>query len=135
MDWWFVYLFTRATTANTVLLLLTLVSFIIFAVSLIMYAIYKIGSVCGYESDREKNGETANIVRKWAVVYTIQTLILSLLWVATPTTKEAAAIYLIPKIVNNEEVQKVPTNALKVLNSKFEEWLKDMVPQEETTNE
>ena len=42
-----------------------------------------------------------------------------------PTTKEFAAIYLIPKIANNEQVQQIPENALKLLNAKFEEWLKD----------
>jgi len=43
-----------------------------------------------------------------------------------PTTKEAVAIYMIPKIANNEQVQKLPDNAMKFLNGKFEEWIKDM---------
>lgn len=43
----------------------------------------------------------------------------------TPSTKEAAAIYLIPKIVNNEQVQQVPENALRLLNIKLEEWIQD----------
>jgi hypothetical protein len=43
-----------------------------------------------------------------------------------PTTKEASAIYLIPKIANNEQVQKLPDNAMKFINGKFEEWVNDM---------
>lgn len=43
-----------------------------------------------------------------------------------PSTKEAVAIYMIPKIVNNEQVQKLPDNAMKFLNEKFEGWLNDM---------
>jgi len=43
-----------------------------------------------------------------------------------PTTKEAVAIYMIPKIANNEQVQKLPDNAMKFLNGKFEEWIDDM---------
>jgi hypothetical protein len=54
-------------------------------------------------------------------------LIVSLLGFAfIPSTKEAAAIYMIPKIVNNEQVQKLPDNAMKFLNGKFEEWINDM---------
>lgn len=40
-----------------------------------------------------------------------------------PSTKEVAAIYLIPKIANNEQVQKIPDNAAKLLNAKLEEWI------------
>lgn len=50
--------------------------------------------------------------------------------VVPPTTKEAAAIYLLPKIVNNEQVQKLPDNAVKFLNVKLEAWIKDMAGAE-----
>ena len=40
-----------------------------------------------------------------------------------PTTKEFAAIYLIPKIANNEQMQKIPDNAAKLLNAKLEQWI------------
>lgn len=53
-------------------------------------------------------------------------IITSLIGLMVPTSKEAAAIYLIPKIVNNEQVQKVPENALKLLNTKMEQWINDM---------
>jgi hypothetical protein len=46
--------------------------------------------------------------------------------VFTPSTKEFAAIYLIPKIANNEQVQKVPENLVRLLNAKMEAWLEDM---------
>lgn len=42
-----------------------------------------------------------------------------------PSTKDIAAIYLIPKIVNNEQAQKLPANLLSLLNKKLEEWLQD----------
>ena len=41
-----------------------------------------------------------------------------------PSSKEVAAIWLIPKIVNNEHIQKIPDNAAILLNKKLEEWLK-----------
>jgi len=45
---------------------------------------------------------------------------------AIPTTKEFAAIYLIPKVVNNEQVQKLPDNAVRLMNEKLEQWIEDV---------
>jgi hypothetical protein len=45
-----------------------------------------------------------------------------------PTTKEAAAIYLIPRITANEDVQQIPANAAKLLNGKLQEWIDDLEP-------
>lgn len=50
---------------------------------------------------------------------------LSLLFIGIfiPSTKEFAAIYLIPKISNNKQVQKIPDNAAQLLNAKLEAWI------------
>ncbi len=45
--------------------------------------------------------------------------------VFTPSTKEMAAIYLLPKIVNNEKVQNIPDKALQLLNAKLDQWVKE----------
>ncbi len=50
-----------------------------------------------------------------------------------PSTKEACAIYLIPKIANNEQMQKLPDNAAKLLNVKMEEWINDTLKEKEDT--
>ena len=42
-----------------------------------------------------------------------------------PTLKEVAAIYLIPPIVNNEDVREIPEDAAKLLHNKLEEWIDD----------
>lgn len=42
-----------------------------------------------------------------------------------PTTKEFAAIYLIPKIANNEQMQKLPDNVAILLNTKMRQWIDD----------
>ena len=44
-----------------------------------------------------------------------------------PTTKEVAAIYLIPKIANNKNVQQIPYNTARLLNEKLKEWVADML--------
>jgi len=45
----------------------------------------------------------------------------------TPNTKTAIAIYMVPKIVNNDHVMQLPEKAAKYLNGKFDEWINDMV--------
>lgn len=44
-----------------------------------------------------------------------------------PTTKEMAAILLIPKVANNEQIQKLPGNILTLAN----EWLEELKPEKE----
>jgi len=43
-----------------------------------------------------------------------------------PTSKEMAAIYLLPKIANNENVKAVPNKSMEILNLKLDEWINDM---------
>ena len=57
----------------------------------------------------------------------IASVVLWLLAALCPSTKEMAAIYLIPKIANNEQVQQIPNKALTVLNKYLDEWIKDQV--------
>ena len=42
-----------------------------------------------------------------------------------PNTKEAVAIYMIPPIVNNEDVREIPQNAAKLMNTKLQEWINE----------
>lgn len=58
-----------------------------------------------------------------AVIVAVMCIVISIF---VPSTKEAVAIYMIPKIVNNEQVQKLPDNAMKFLNGKLEEWIAGM---------
>ena len=44
----------------------------------------------------------------------------------TPSTKEIIAIYAVPKMVNNEDVQQIPANFAKLINGKLQEWMKDV---------
>jgi len=41
----------------------------------------------------------------------------------TPSSRTLAAMYLIPQITANEQVQQLPTKAMKVLDGKLDEWL------------
>lgn len=81
----------------------------------------------------ELNGEenVPKILKKRWKVALIGLCIFVPLRIFTPTTKQAAVIYMLPKIVNNEQVQKIPANFVKVLNTKMEEWLGQFEPAKE----
>ena len=53
-------------------------------------------------------------------------IVFLLLFVVTPSTKTVAAMYVIPNIVNNENVQKLPDEMLQL----FRESIKGMMPKQ-----
>jgi len=59
------------------------------------------------------------------------TLFLSIVTIATPSTKQMCSIYLIPQIVNNERVQNIGDKSLTVIENKFEEWLNETIKNKE----
>ena len=44
----------------------------------------------------------------------------------SPLPSSAIAIWAVPKVINNEQVQALPDNALKLVNEQLQEWLKDV---------
>jgi len=84
----------------------------------------------------ERAKKTRESQGKWArriLITCLFTIAFSLLTgVFVPTLKEAAAIYLIPPIVNNEDMQEIPADAAKLLHNKLEEWIEDTAPQGHT---
>ena len=77
-------------------------------------------------ADNGWDSSEGKIVKRIYKIIGISVAIALIIGTITPSTKEAVAIYMIPKIVNNEQVQKLPDNAMKFLNEKFEGWLNDM---------
>ncbi len=60
--------------------------------------------------------------------------VLSLLCIAgvafVPNTKQAATIYVLPRVVNNEQLQQLPNKLLELSN----EWLDELKPRREESN-
>ena len=54
--------------------------------------------------------------KKPAIVSVVVTLLCAIVAIVTPTTKQAAAIIMIPKIVNNEKIQDIGGKTLDVGN-------------------
>lgn len=47
-----------------------------------------------------------------------------------PSTKDAAAIIIVPEIANNQDVQDVVKTAPQLLNVKMQEWLSDSLKEQ-----
>ena len=73
-------------------------------------------------------------IKKKYTIGIIIPLVAIFLATLTPSTKEACVIYLIPKIANNEQVQKIPNNFAKLLNTKMEEWINDSIIEQNKVN-
>jgi len=100
------------------------------------FIIFTVASVTGFvisamaRSDYEP-GRPAH--RKWGkclLTCGIAMCIFAMLAILTPNTKQFAAIYLIPKMVNNEDVRAMSGDAMKAMRLKFGEWLDNLEPKE-----
>ena len=56
----------------------------------------------------------------------IASVILSLGMVLIPTTKQAAAIYFVPKVINNKQVCKMPDKLVTLANDWMDEQIKSI---------
>jgi len=73
-------------------------------------------------NDRKKTFH--NAIKSWTKLAAILFCVILFLSIIVPNTKQAAIIYCLPKIVNNEHVQSIPDKMLKLsdmsLNEKIE---------------
>lgn len=67
--------------------------------------------------------ELKNMKKVWRVSVPVGALVL-LISTFIPTTKEAVAMIVVPKILENEKVQKLPDNFLNLAN----EWMEELRP-------
>lgn len=65
-----------------------------------------------------------------AIILTFSTL----LTMFAPTSKQMAVIYIVPKIVNNQTVQELPSHLMKLLDNYIKSLTKDDDKKEETTS-
>lgn len=70
------------------------------------------------------------LLRKLFKTVTIATAALWALFVAVPTAKQLAAIYVIPAIVNSEVVQEKIPETMNGIFALAEAWMKELEPKE-----
>jgi len=68
---------------------------------------------------------------RWVLTLGIAMCTFTTLAILTPNTKQFAAIYMIPKVVNNEDIQAMSGDAMKAMRHKFGQWLDSIDPVEE----
>jgi hypothetical protein len=115
---WDIYWITRLDTLNVafhVMLAISVVACMLLPILYLAFIDFELRSL-------------ANVITKFSIPIVIALIVIGGFgWTFTPTTKEACAIYLIPKIANNEQVQKIPNNFAKLLNTKMEEWINNSI--------
>jgi hypothetical protein len=114
------YLFTRLDSLCTVL---CITAFLLIAVLIALIVSYGVSKM---DCDDDFAGKCLQGFKKTL----LPAVVFALLAVAVPTQKEAAAIYLIPKLVNNEQVQDIAGKSLDILTLKLNEWVADLTPSE-----
>ena len=97
---------------------LTFLAFV-FAIPMILFSIMW--------SARHFDREDTSLVRKAALGMTACFLILVIANALIPSTRLAAAMYLVPAIANNADVKAIGGNSLEALRLLTEDWLKDLV--------
>lgn len=114
-----IYWITRLDSIGCFFAIIGTIITIVSAICLIVALVNKAES---YTDDDDKT------VKKWFLIGIKTAFISSLFWgvaVFVPSTKEMAAILILPKIVNNEKVQKIPDQMLTLAN----EWMQELRPK------
>lgn len=89
----------------------------LFCIGLIIYIIMKIGNQYDEDEDLTK---VAKALGKYLIIFLCCFVFTLMAALFIPTTKQAAAIIVVPKIINNESVKKLPDNLVELAN----EWVK-----------
>ncbi len=138
LTWWHVYLFTRLDVLNSISILGLVLTNISLAAAVVIAA-YNNDMRDIYRVDSYSYKSHTNIL-KWCVSYLkiggIAAVLFLITFTLVPTQKEAAAIYLLPKLVNSsamKEAEKLPETLVKLLDAKMKAWISDSV-EEQTTN-
>jgi len=108
-----IYWITRLDNLNLFFFMVSILSFFPLCFSLAL--VYEL-----------KSDGALPFLRVSVLVFIISTVIIPFI----PTTKEVAAMILIPKIVNNEKVKRIPDKFVTLAD----EWLEELRPEKDKEN-
>lgn len=114
MDYFLVYLILRLDTLSCIVGISTVIAGIFFIVTILIYVLNDDEDIC----DR---------VKPWSKPFFIVFCVFLFSNVLVPDTKQAAVVYCLPKVVNNEQVQKIPDNLLRLANT----WIDEAISKAE----
>lgn len=131
MNWFVIYLFLKLDNLVGLFAIITFFTGVIIIVYGVAYPLWLADIHDSQKEQARKNRHafySKYFYKKTAILIFFVSLFFA---VFTPTTKEFAVIYLLPKIVNNTKVQQMPNKALAVLNKKLDEWASDLQGKED----
>jgi len=94
----------------------------------VVIIIWEITMIIYYSDDADKKHATQKMLLP--VKFSFLIPLFTLLSIFTPKLEEIAAIYLIPKLVNNESVQEIPEKALDLLEAQLDKWIAGIKDEE-----
>ena len=71
-------------------------------------------------------GRDTDILRRFCLGGMASSIVCMFLMTFTPSSKLAAAMYVVPAIANNENVQAIGCNGLEALRKLTEDWLREL---------
>lgn len=122
MNMWLMYLILKLDDIANGLKASCALSMTILIVTLVMF-IFSSLMVGDFPKGVASVKKTINSLFKWAIPILIVSFLLHII---LPTTKQAAAIYFVPKVINNKEVQKMPDKLVTLANSWMDEQIKSI---------
>ncbi|DBA35052.1 TPA_asm: hypothetical protein vir555_00026 [Caudoviricetes sp. vir555] len=128
MSYWTMYWITRLDAISCLFCFFAVMAGI-FLFTFLMMNIYHL---C--ESEKRYNDDESRLTHihkakssvKFAKISGVTLVVMSLIVCLIPSTRSAIAIWAVPKVINNEQVQALPDNALKLVTAQLQEWLKDV---------
>lgn len=82
---------------------------------------------------RHLEGDDTSFVRKVALSIGACFFVLVIVNALIPSTRLAAAMYLVPAVVNNEDVKAIGDNSLEALRLLTEDWLRELAESKDGT--
>ncbi len=82
--------------------------------------------VAAWVTNIDENKRISNFGKRAATIALTVLLVSGFIKILLPSTKLAAAMYVVPVIVNNEDVKAIGGNSLEVLRKLTEQWLLEL---------
>lgn len=111
--------------------IICLIFVIIFVGFLLIFCGFMLNDLSYYDFDisryQEDNKLQFMFYRKFIKILSIFALCFELLYIAIPSGKTLAAMYVFPRIANNEDIQHITNDNLKSLRFLSEKWLIELI--------
>ncbi|MBP9706794.1 MAG: hypothetical protein KBD78_04070 [Oligoflexales bacterium] len=120
---WIIYLFGVLDNLQYVLIPI----FVLSAIVILICALYSTSSI-PFELGLDESERKA--ISKTRSLFTKVLCAALLLAIFVPDSKTVAAMYLIPKISENKQLNQIPDKVLNILNKKLDDWVTELQTQE-----